>query len=1095
MGSWETEFQALADPVVADRYRGAFPRAYRRAVSPRQALREVQFIEAHGGEAGVDLWLERGQPPDLRFYSARPGYLDEWLPPLRNLGLRVIDQRSFQIKTPEGKVYLRCFQVEAPAGAERLAAAREVVLDLLRAQLAGKVEDDRLNGLALVEGLDWRLIDVLRGYRNYYLQLTRDSRERFHQALLDCPEAARLLCEYFRTRFDPDLPWPSLDAREEEGLLPLRLKLQEVLAGVEDLKTDRLLRMLFNLIDATVRTNFFLPGAEGRLAFKLSGLGVIEMPAPKPLFEIYVHSPYVEAVHLRASRVARGGIRWSDRPDDFRTEVWELMRTQMLKNALIVPQGAKGGFIVKRGSPKEAYVTFMRALLDLTDNLEDGRAVHPPRLVCYDSDDYYLVVAADKGTARLSDTANQVATEYRFWLKDAFASGGSSGYDHKRLGITAKGAFECARRHFRELGRDLDNEIVTVVGIGSMDGDVFGNGMLLSRRLKLLAAFSGQHIFLDPDPDPEASYLERKRLFEQAAGWDSYDRSLISEGGGVWPRAAKEIPLSPQVRRWLGIRQTALDGEQLIRHLLTAEADLLWLGGIGTYIKASGEKNETVGDPANDSVRVDACELKVKVVAEGANLGFTQKARVEYALKGGKINLDAIDNSGGVDLSDHEVNLKILLYRLKQTGQLQENPGDWLADLEDEVVMRVLAHNASQALCLSLELERCRRDVLPFLALADRLENAGALDRQAADFPDREEVLARPEGCLTRPELAVLLSHAKMQFKQALLERSDFLRQDWLQPYLQGYFPGLLVERYLPAVAAHPLAPEITVTNLANFVLDRAGATFLTWIEDIATPLLEHAVGLYLTFDAVLGGQTLRAALLARERTLGSARLYALLLRIEDTLARCCCWFLERGRQLDPDSQIITRGQEFLQIYLKAWTIAGDEREFARLAAEGLPEALMERLVGFAALREFPALMDLALDIGGDFSEVARAFRQVAEFLGLPGLLDWLARTPARSEWESRLKQTLEERLHGACLSLTRHLVKEEQALDALLRGPRCLQKFSRLLRLRREIEHCPPVTLIPFAAISLELEGILNILNFNALTQTRSSPWPKQQS
>ncbi|MFN3919918.1 MAG: NAD-glutamate dehydrogenase domain-containing protein [Methylohalobius sp.] len=1083
--SWQAKFQAKAGSALAARYREAFPEAYRRAVSPSQALKDVAFIEERGG-IGVDLWLDEGQPV-LRFYSLKPGYLDEWLPPLQNLGFRVVDQDSFQIRAPVGAVYLRCFTVETQVGMKHLAAAREAILGLLAAQLAGKVEDDRLSGLALVAALDWRLIDVLRGYRNYYLQLTRDSRARFHQALLDCPQAARLLCEYFRTRFDPDLPWPSLEAREEEGLLPLRLKLQEVLAGVEDLKTDRLLRMLFNLIDATVRTNFFLPGAEGRLAFKLSGLGVIEMPAPKPLFEIYVHSPCVEAVHLRASRVARGGIRWSDR-DDFRTEVWELMRTQMLKNALIVPQGAKGGFIVKRGDPKQAYITFMRALLDLTDNLEDGRIVHPPRVLCYDGDDYYLVVAADKGTAYLSDTANQVAAEYRFWLKDAFASGGSSGYDHKRLGITAKGAFECARRHFRELGRDLDNEIVTVVGIGSMDGDVFGNGMLLSRRIKLLAAFSGQHIFLDPDPDPAISYLERRRLFEQVAGWDQYDRSLISEGGGVWPRAAKEILLSPKVRRWLGIRQASLDGEQLIRHLLTAEADLLWLGGIGTYIKASDEKNEAVGDPANDSVRVDACELKVKVVAEGANLGFTQKGRVEYALKGGKINLDAIDNSGGVDLSDHEVNLKILLYQLKQTGQLQEDPVDWLADLEDEVVMRVLAHNAAQALCLSLELERCRRDALPFLVLADRLENAGTLDRQAEDFPDREEVLARPEGCLTRPELAVLLSHAKMQFKQALLERSDFLRQDWLQPYLQGYFPGLLVERYRQAVAAHPLAPEITVTNLANFVLDRAGATFLTWMEDVATPLLERAVGLYLTFDAVLGGQTLRAALLARERTLGSARLYALLLRIEDTLAQCCCWFLERGRQLDPDSQIITRGQEFLQIYLKAWTI-GDEREFARLAAEGLPEASIKKLVGFAALREFPALVDLALDMGGDFSKVARAFRQVAEFLGLPGLLDWLARMPARSEWESRLKQTLKERLQGAGLSLARHLIKEGKTLDALLRSPRCLQKFSRFQRLRREIERCPPVSLIPLAVLSLELEGILDTLNFNALTQTGSSP------
>lgn len=1078
VGSWETEFQVLAGPAVAARYRDAFPASYRRAVSPRQALKDVQSIEARGGQAGVALWLDGGQPV-LRFYSGKPGYLDEWLPPLRNLGLRVVDQRSFQLKAPAGPVYLRCFQVEAPGRSEYLVAAQEAVLGLLEALLAGKVEDDRLNGMALVAGLNWRQIDVLRGYRNYYLQLGhRDSRERFHQALLDYPEAAQLLCEYFRTRFDPDLPWSNLAAREEEGLLPLRLKLQEVLAGVGDLQTDRLLRMVFNLIDATVRTNFFRPGAEDRLAFKLSGLGVIEMPTPRPLFEVYVHAPSVEAVHLRASRVARGGIRWSDRPDDFRTEIFELMRTQMLKNALIVPQGAKGGFIVKAGEPEQAYVTFMRALLDLTDNLKDGRVVHPARVLCYDGDDYYLVVAADKGTARLSDTANQVAAEYRFWLKDAFASGGSQGYHHKRLGITARGAWECARRHFRELGRDLDHEIVTVVGIGSMDGDVFGNGMLLSRRLKLLAAFSGRHIFLDPDPDPEISYRERRRLFDAAAGWDQYDRSLISEGGGVWPRAAKEIPLAPQVRRWLGIRQETLDGEQLIRQLLTAEADLLWLGGIGTYVKASDEKNAAVGDPANDGVRVDARQLKVRVVAEGANLGFTQKGRVEYALLGGKINLDAIDNSGGVDLSDHEVNFKILLNQLERAGKLDASPKQWLDRLSEVAVAHVLAHNASQSLCLSLELVRCRRDVLPFLELAERLENAGLLDRQAEDFPSREAVLARSQVGLTRPELAVLLSHAKMQFKQALLERPDFLRQDFLQPYLQSYFPKVLVERYGEVIPSHPLACEITATALGNFLLDRAGATFLTWVEDLSSPLLEHAVSLYLSFDAILGGQALRAELLSRQGALADGRMLDLLLRIEEALALCCRWFLEQGRRLDPEAGLIARGREYFQSYTRHLAARVDERETAHLLAEGLPEPLVRQLAQLGSLHEFPVLVELALNLGSDFSEVAYAFRQVAEFLGLAGLLDLLAKMPARSEWESRLKKTLGERLQGACVSLTRFLAKDGRTIGALRQCPRCVQKFSRLKRLRREIERCPPADLLPFAVLALELEGILDTLD-----------------
>ncbi|GAB4356666.1 MAG: hypothetical protein Kow0060_09490 [Methylohalobius crimeensis] len=1083
MGVWETEFEALAGPEMAARYREAFPGAYRRVVSPRQALRDIRFIEGCSAPSGVDLWPEDPRPC-LRFYLRRASYLDEWLPLLRNLGLRVVDQHSFRIHASQETIHLRCFQVEDPGGRERLTAAREGVLGLLTAILAGRVEDDPLNGLALVAGLDWRRIDVLRGYRNYYLQLDgRGSRESFHRALLDYPEAARLLCEYFRIRFDPGLAWPTLTEREEEGLLPLRLQLQEVLAGVDDLHADRLLRMVFNLIDATVRTNFFRPGAEDRFAFKLSGLGVIEMPAPRPLFEIYVHHATMEAVHLRGSRVARGGIRWSERREDFRTEIWELMRTQMLKNALIVPEGAKGGFVVKRPNAapsdlKHAYINFMRALLDLTDNREDGRVVHPSGVLCYDGDDDYLVVAADKGTARLSDTANQVAADYRFWLGDAFASGGSHGYDHKQLGITAKGAWECARRHFRELDRDLDRETVTAIGIGSMDGDVFGNGMLLSSRLKLLAAFSGRYVFIDPDPDPEVSYRERKRLFEEAADWDRYDRSLISEGGGVWLREAKEIHLSPRVRRWLGIRQTTLDGERLMHYLLTAEADLLWLGGIGTYVKAEEEKNEAVGDPGNDGVRVDGRQLKVSVVAEGANLGFTQKGRIEYALSGGKINLDAIDNSGGVDLSDHEVNFKILLDQLQRAGKLEDTPHRWLDRISEAAVAHVLAHNAGQGLGISLEAARSRRDVAPFLMLADRLENAGLLDRRAEDFPGRETVMARSQAELTRPELAVLSSHAKMQLKQALLARPNFLCQDFLHPYLTDYFPPVLAEHFGEEIASHPLAREITATGLSNFLIDRAGVTFLTWVEDVGSSLIESAVGLYLTFDAVIEGQALREALLVREEPLSTQSVYVWLLRVEEALALCCRWFLEQGRRLEPKTETLARCRDDWRIYTRQLSISMEEREAAYLLAEGLPEALVQRLMQLQRIREFPVLVGLTLDLEGDFAEVARIFREVAEFLGVPGLLDLLAKVAVRSEGESRLQNVLEERLESACARLTRFMVKDGRAIGDLLRCPNCLQKFTRFQRLGREVELCPPGDLNLFAALTLELEGVLDGLD-----------------
>ncbi len=1079
MSSWDRRFAALVGPEQAERFCQAIPPGYRHTTPPALAAEDLSRMERllrEGGES-VSLWPgDAGEPPCLRFYSRHGRYLDECLPPLRHLGLRVRDQSHFVFRFPEGRVHIRCFRVESPGGREPLLAAAGEVVALLEALLAGEVEDDALNALVLQAGLSWREIDVLRAYRNYFFQLGQPfGPARFHQVLLDHAEVVTLLMDYFRARFDPAREWPSLEAREEEGLLPLRLRLQQALEPIADLDADRILRTLFNLIDATVRTNFYRPGARRRIAFKLSGLGVIGMPVPKPLFETYVHAPEVEAVHLRGGRIARGGIRWSDRPDDFRTEIWELMRTQMLKNALIVPQGAKGGFVVRRGdvAVEQAYVTFMRALLDLTDNLEDGRVVHPPGVLCYDDDDYYLVVAADKGTAHLSDTANRVAAEYRFWLGDAFASGGSRGYDHKKLGITARGAWECARRHFYEMGRDLDSEIVTVIGIGSMRGDVFGNGMLLSPRIKLLAAFSGTHIFLDPDPDPEVSFRERRRLFEAEACWEHYDPDRISPGGGVWPRRAKHIPLSPQVRRWLGIRHPSLDGEALIRHILTAEADLMWLGGIGTYVKASDERNEFVGDPGNDSVRVDACRLRVKVVAEGANLGFTQKGRVEFALRGGRINMDAVDNSGGVDLSDHEVNYKVLLRRAAGLGDRETFR--WLERVAEDTVTRVLAHNRSQSLCLSLDALRCRRNPLPFLELADRLENAGLLNRTAESFPRRDQVLARPGRSLTRPELAVLLAMAKMQFKRGLQSRPRFLRQKFLHRFLHDYFPAPLASRL--EVDSHPLAREITATAAANYLIDRAGATFLTWIEELG-PLLERAVAGWLGFDAILAAEPLRCDL--QNLPLTSERHYELRLRLEDALADGCRWFLERGRDLTPETATVAQCQEYLYRYLHRFA-AIDDKEVARLEAEGLSSSQAVRLAACAGIEEFAVLLDLTLACGLEFDAVAHSFRAVSRFLGLPGLLDALARVPVHAGWDGRLGPILRQRLWAAAAALTRHCLQAgEGEVGPVCTRPVCLQRFSRFQRLCRELTRSPAHDLLPFATLAAELEGMVEALQLD---------------
>ena len=1079
--------QALADrmgPEAASRYRQAFDTEYKQATPLALACLDIQHIDQvvrQGGDA-VELWpgLE-GHPPCLRFYSTAYRYLDEWMPLLRNLGLRVTDQSYFRATLPEGTVHIRCFRIEMPDSVKELTDVRQEIINVMTALLEGRIEDDALNGLVIKAGLHWRLIDALRGYRNYFLQLSgRIGQEGFHQALLKYPQITALLAKYFHTRFDPDLPFGTIEMREEEGLLPLRMKLQQALGPVSDIHADHLFRTLFNLIDASVRTNFFRPGSKDRFAFKLSSLGIIAMPAPRPLFEIYVHSRYMEAVHLRGGKVSRGGIRWSDRPQDFRTEIWDLMRTQMLKNALIVPQGAKGGFVIKDPDagqvPDVAYILFMRALLDLTDNLERGEPVHPPHVLCYDGFDPYLVVAADKGTAHLSDTANQIARQYGFWLADAFASGGSRGYDHKKLGITAKGAWECARHHFYELQRDLDKEVVTVIGIGSMNGDVFGNGMLLSKRLKLKAAFSGRFIFLDPDPDPENSFAERQRLFHACADWDQYDRALLSPGGGVWSREDKTIPIASSVQRWLGLRHQHLDGETLIRHILMAEADLFWLGGIGTYVKASDEKHPQVGDPGNDTVRIDASQLRVKVVAEGANLGFTQRGRIEYALNGGRINMDAIDNSGGVDLSDHEVNFKILLRQAETAGTLGGRTADaWLNDLVDETIRRVLDHSRGQSLCLSLERIRCSQDPTAYLTLADKLENTGLLNREAESFPLRDEVLTRPDCALTRPELAVLLSLAKMQFKQALLERPQFLSKSFLRTSLYRYFPPRLIQQYEQEASDHPLAKEITATTLGNYILDRTGSTFLTWMEVLPGPLLEQAIGLYLVFNETLETASIRKTLLHLQPQLPSARFYNLLLRIEGALEACCRWFLARGKRLWPESATLDQCCQFLQLYQRHFATL-DDKEIARLQAEGLDEQQARRLALLLKFDEFPVVIQLALE-STDHSSTIQTFRTVTDFLDLPEILALLAQVPARSDWESHLKYALSERFRGAAATLTSRLLSGDTKVGLVCTGPSCLQKFSKYQRLRRELERTTTIDLLPFATLACELEGMIEAM------------------
>ena len=848
---------------LAQRYQDAFDEGYEAEVSPAQAVHDIANLEKLSGRTNAfDLInpVTEGDVTLLIFYHLGRGRaLSDVLPLLENLGFRVLDQNPYVV-APSGnrpRVGDRAvdgvgdtdssdirsvdmFRVQTSAGAQvdvRNDKAR--LLEALVALTDGSAENDSLNRLVMSAGLSVRQVSLLRAYQMYYAQLNLVTSRAFVSAsLLAHPDLAALLVRYFEARFDPaygpatgdgsEARVAAMDAGHEAVL--------DALTGVSSLAEDQVLRGLLDLMRATVRTSYYL--GHDRISFKLDSAKVGSMPEPRPLYEIAVSSRLVEGTHLRGGKVARGGIRWSDRSDDFRTEVLGLMKTQMTKNAVIVPVGSKGGFVLKappadrdalRAHVREQYQTYIRGLLDLTDNLVAGESVTPPGLVVYDEPDTYLVVAADKGTATFSDLANATAAEYDYWLGDAFASGGSAGYDHKGMGITARGAWECVKRHFAEMGMNVKKDEFTVVGIGDMSGDVFGNGLIYTDKARLVAAFNHMHVFIDPEPDAARSFVERTRLFElPRSTWADYDTKLISTGGGVFERSAKSITLTPEIKALLGVTVDAMSGQDLIRAVLRLPVDLLWNGGIGTYVKSSTERNAEVGDSANDGVRVDANELRCKVVGEGGNLGFTQLARIEYARGGGRNDTDAIHNSAGVDTSDHEVNIKICLQPLVSAGEMSVAQRDkLLAEMTPDVAALVLRDNDRQSQALSLALRSANADLELFSSLLDYLVDSAGLNPQVEYLPTGKQLDERRRTGvgLTRPELAVLLAYVKMGLYRRLLE-TDLPDDEQLERYLVEYFPALLQERVPDAIGKHSLRREITATQLTNTVVDLLGMEF-----------------------------------------------------------------------------------------------------------------------------------------------------------------------------------------------------------------------------------------------------------------------------
>ncbi|MDP3969960.1 MAG: NAD-glutamate dehydrogenase, partial [Nocardioides sp.] len=912
-------------------------------------------------------------------------------------------------------------------------------------------------------GLTWRKVTLLRAYAKYLRQAgTPFALESMEEALVANVDITRLLVDLFRARFQPGHNGLAADAESRRTRVEeVRRRIERAMDDVVSLDHDRVLRSYLAVMEATMRTNFFRPldddptaGWRSYTSFKLRPSAIPDLPEPRPAYEIFVHSPRVEGVHLRFGAVARGGLRWSDRRDDFRTEVLGLVKAQMVKNTVIVPVGAKGGFFCKQlpdpgnrdawmAEGIACYRTFISGMLDVTDNRVNGQAVPPPSVVRHDGDDSYLVVAADKGTASFSDVANEVSAAYGFWLGDAFASGGSVGYDHKAMGITARGAWVSVRRHFRERGIDCQVEDFTCVGIGDMSGDVFGNGMLCSEHIRLVAAFDHRDIFLDPEPDAATSYAERQRLFDlPRSSWQDYDRSLISEGGGVWSRSAKSVPVSPQVRRALDLDDsvTALPPSELLRAVLLAPVDLLWNGGIGTYVKAAGESHADAGDKANDAIRVDGGELRCRAVGEGGNLGFTQAGRIEYARAGGRINTDFIDNSAGVDTSDHEVNIKILLDRLVQAGDMTDKQrNEFLASMTDEVGALVLVDNDVQNLALA----NSQANAVGLLHVHDdwmrTLERAGRLDRALEELPSRKEVARRREAGegLTAPELAVLLSYTKIVLAEELIE-SDLPDDPFLRSELYAYFPRPMRAPYRRPMDEHPLRREIVVTQVVNELVNGAGITFFHRLSQETGAATDELVRAQVVAREIFGARALAEEIACWDNRIDAAVQTRMRLDLRTLVERATRWLVTHRRpSLDMEETVSAFevvGQQ-LTAALPDLLSGHELEQFVRrrdaLVADGVSEDLAVRVAVLPPAYAALGILDTASRDDRDPLEVARVHFTLGERLGLPTLVSRILGLPRDDRWQAMARAALRDDLHVVHAQLTAQVLARTDDSDA----------------------------------------------------------------
>ncbi|MFT5111371.1 MAG: glutamate dehydrogenase [Parasphingorhabdus sp.] len=1085
-----------------NQYRNAFPISYQDDCNPRRAAYDIQRINlaATSGELGTYFYRPVNVidgSVHLRLYSREAEVsLSEVIPMIENMGLRVLGERPYLVTPAEGAaVWLHEFSLTNQMNWEIDAeSSREVFEDAFTQIWKGNLEDDGFNRLVLGAGLSWRECMVIRAYAKFMKQIRiRYSQDYIEDTLSSNPHMTRRLIALFHILFDPEFSLDRETARQN-----LMEQINEGMERVVNLDEDRILTASLNAIEATLRTNFYQCDSNGNhkeyLSIKFDPSQILRMPEPRPMFEIFVYSPWVEAVHLRGGKVARGGLRWSDRPEDFRTEVLGLVKAQMVKNAVIVPVGSKGGFIVKRMPDGErdvqmaevirCYQSFMRGMLDITDNIVGDSIVHPEQTVRRDEDDPYLVVAADKGTATFSDIANGIAKEYNFWLGDAFASGGSDGYDHKKMAITARGAWESVKRHFREIGVDTQTQPFTVIGIGDMGGDVFGNGMLLSNQIRLLAAFNHLHIFIDPDADPTISFAERQRLFDlPRSSWKDYDASLISSGGGIYNRTDKSIELSAEARQALGINQDSITPTDLINRLLKSSVDLVWNGGIGTYVKSTSETHDDVIDRANDPLRVNGNELRCKVFGEGGNLGMTQLGRIEYSEKGGLCYSDAIDNSAGVDTSDHEVNIKILLDRSVGSGDLTvKQRNQMLASMTDNVADLVLRDNYEQTQAISLAATTASELFRQHIRFIRHLEREGELNRELEYLPNEEMINHRIKVNLglSRPELSVLFAYSKITLYKYLIE-TDVPEDQYLSFTLARYFPGLVSEKLHDVMMEHPLRREIIVTHITNDMVNRGGPTFAFRLWELTGVSWSHIARAYTVATEIFNLRRLWSEIEGLDNQVADAVQKSMLQDVAGLVERATSWLI-RNR---PENMNISATVDYFQggvsqlVESYPRSLAASNRLIHKKRAKQLQGLkvgtdLAHQVASLMALSSALDIVDVSQRLGCDVGLVANIYYGLGDALEIHWLRDQVGGLKIRNHWQAMAVFSLRNEFHSEQKELTALVLGAEQTGN----GRKMLRKWlaqnetyvSRFLQLIADFK---AVREIDFAMLSVAISQI----------------------